>query len=112
VPDLARGHIRKLTKDGTSKTACNLKQECDTWRDVILLSQTQVLGKELRLRRSIKRKACEVEVGKRPTREKVTGQHLTDGLLVELESSDTELSTKEQGEEKGETHGKEETPSG
>jgi hypothetical protein len=57
----------------------------------------------LRLRRSVVRKAREVEIGKRPTREKVAGEHLTDGLYVEAKSSNAILSTKEEGENEGET---------
>ena len=77
---------------------------------MVLLSEPQVLCKKLCLCRGIVREACEVEVGKRATREKVAGEHLTDGLYVEAEPSETILSTKEEGEDKGETQCKKVSP--
>jgi hypothetical protein len=61
-----------LTENAADEAARNLKQECDARRDVVLLSQSQVFCQQLGLLRSVVCKACEVEVGKRPTREKVT----------------------------------------
>jgi hypothetical protein len=77
---------------------------------VVLLSQSQVLCQKLGLLRSVVCKACEVEVGKRPPREKVPSQHLTDWLYVETKSGDAILSAEEEGEEEGETQRKEESP--
>jgi hypothetical protein len=79
---------------------------------MVLLRQSQILCKELRLCRSVVCKTCEVEVGKRPTWEKIAGKHLTYGLYVETESGDTILSTKEQGEDKGEAQRKKVSPAG
>lgn len=72
-----------LTENAAHKAAADLKQECDAWRDVVLLSQPQVLGEKLRLRCGVVCETGEVKVGKRSTWEKIASQHLADGLQSE-----------------------------
>jgi hypothetical protein len=59
---------------------------------------------------SVVREAGEVEVGERPTREKVASQHLANRLDIEPEAGDTELSTEEESEEESEAQGKKVSP--
>lgn len=93
----------KLTKDTTDKTATDLKQKRDARWDVVLLSQSQVLCKKVRLRRSVVGEAGKVEVGKRPTWKQVTSQHLANWLNIEAKAGDTVLSTEEESEKEGKT---------
>ena len=74
---------RELTENAADKAAADLKQKCDAWRNVVLLSQSQVLCEELRLLCGVVCEAGEVEVGKRSTWEKIASQHLADGLQSE-----------------------------
>lgn len=100
----------KLTEYAAHETAHDLKQECDARWYVVLLSQSQVLGKEVRLDRGVICEACEVEVGEWPAREKIASQHLTDGLYVEAKSGEAILSTKEEGKNESEAQCKEIPP--
>lgn len=69
---------------------------------MVLLSQSQVLCKKLRLLSGVIGETREVEVGQWSAWEQVSGKHLTNGLDVEAKACDTELRTEEESEEEGE----------
>lgn len=89
------GHHHDPVEDAANEATTNLQQERDARSDVILLGQSQILGKKLCLLHSVVGEACKVKVGEWSSREQVSSQHLADWLDVEAKSCHAELCAEE-----------------
>ena len=77
---------------------------------MVLLRQPEIFRQQRSLSRGVVGEASKVEVGQRAARKKVPSEHLTNGLEIKSETSNTRLGSEEKCEEVCEHQRNEITP--
>lgn len=107
---LDNGQHHNPVQDGANQTSHDLNGESVPWWQVNVLGQLQVTGEKLCLLHRVEGEAGEVHVSQGSAGEHVTSQGLANRLNVELETSDTVLSSKEEEENGHHDGADQETP--